>query len=145
MWGGIPRKVSNSVTVNDRSYDQLNKSIDMARAVTKCGSKVHQFTERIHIEVERERLLEFTNIYRALEVDKLKPENDLGDISRRETRLCQFNERRVLRASNKVATKKSCLYSGCARPTRNVKNEVTFRGESLDHVAGHRRLPEVSV
>jgi hypothetical protein len=135
----------NGMSVKNRRDDKLDKRVNVARAITKRRAKVDQLTERIDVEVERKRILKFTNVNGTLEIEELETEHNLRDISWRESRPSQFYESRILSASHEVPTEQSGLNSSGARTTRYVEHGVPFLRETVDDIPSHRRLPEVRV
>jgi hypothetical protein len=131
------------MTMKDRRDDELNKRIDVILCATNRGTKIDQFTKRIHIVVEREWILELTNVHRPLHVNELKAQHHLRDVRRGETRSSQLHERGILRTPLKVPSKQHALDAGGSRSTRHVKHEVSLGREFIYHVANDWSLPQV--
>jgi hypothetical protein len=117
----------------------------MARSITERRAKINQLTERIDIKIERERIFEFPNVDRSLEINELKPEHNLGYVRRTEASSSKFNESLIFGTADEVATKKSGLDTCGSCSTRNVENRVPLLREPVDNIPSHWRLPEVCV
>jgi hypothetical protein len=145
MRRGVSRKMSNGVAMQNGGNDELDESVDVTRTVTQRGAEIHQLTERIHVKIEWEGICELTNVHGTLEIDKLKPEHNLRNISGRESGASELYERLVLCAPNEVTTEKSRLNPCSSRTTRHVEHRISLLGKPVDHISSHRRLPKVGV
>jgi hypothetical protein len=86
----------------------------MPLSSANCGTKIHQFTEGIDIEIKREGIREFANINRSFQVDKLKVQHDLRNVCWRESSSGELYKSRVLSTSKKVAAEHQALDTRCS-------------------------------
>jgi len=68
----VASEVSDRVTVENRRHDKLDEPVYMTLPTADSSSEVHELTERINIEVERERIRELPNIDWSLKIYELK-------------------------------------------------------------------------